>query len=84
MLEKYQIFLKNHIILNTQVIKLEFKFIKVDIVKKTGKIKFFDETKNFGFIIMDEDQSDIFVHQDDLILGEISLDMLKTLRKVNQ
>ena len=32
----------------------------------TGKLKFFDETKNFGFIVMDEDGSDIFVHHDDL------------------
>ena len=63
---KCLISLKNHIILNIWV---NFKnlFILVDTVKKTGKIKFFDEIKNFGFIVMDEDNSDIFVHQDDLI-----------------
>ena len=28
----------------------------------TGKIKFFNEKKGFGFIVDDESQSDIFVH----------------------
>ena len=32
----------------------------------TGRLKFFDDAKNFGFIIMDADDSDIFVHYDDL------------------
>ena len=32
----------------------------------TGRLKFFDEGKNYGFIIMDSDESDIFVHYDDL------------------
>lgn len=32
----------------------------------TGKVKFFDETKNYGFIVNDSDGKDIFVHFDDL------------------
>lgn len=28
----------------------------------TGKLKFFDEAKNYGFLVMDEDQTDIFVN----------------------
>lgn len=32
----------------------------------TGRLKFFDDGKNYGFIIMDADESDIFVHYDDL------------------
>ena len=32
----------------------------------TGRLKFFDDAKNYGFIIMDSDESDIFVHYDDL------------------
>ena len=38
----------------------------------TGKLKFFDESKNYGFIIMDADNRDIFVHCDDLQKAGIS------------
>ncbi|TSA23481.1 MAG: cold shock domain-containing protein [Bacteroidetes bacterium] len=33
----------------------------------TGKVKFFNERKGFGFIIDDESQKDIFVHVSGLI-----------------
>jgi len=46
-------------------------------MKFTGKLKFFDEGKGYGFIIMDNDQSDIFCHYDDFTKAGISLDMLK-------
>lgn len=42
-----------------------------------GRLKFFDETKNYGFIIMDGDGSDIFVHMDDLMKANITRDMLR-------
>ena len=45
--------------------------------KYTGRLKFFDEAKNYGFIIMDGDGSDIFVHMDDLMKANITKDMLK-------
>lgn len=34
---------------------------------KTGKVKFFNESKGFGFIIQDENEQEIFVHQTGLI-----------------
>jgi len=34
---------------------------------KTGKVKFFNESKGFGFIVTDDDQSEIFVHHSGLI-----------------
>jgi cold shock protein len=34
---------------------------------KTGKVKFFNESKGFGFIKMDEGQQEIFVHASGLV-----------------
>ena len=45
-----------------------------------GRLKFFDENKNYGFIIMDEDGSDIFVHYDDLQKAGINKEILKSTR----
>lgn len=46
----------------------------------TGRLKFFDDAKNYGFIIMDADESDIFVHYDDLQKAGISKDVIKTFK----
>lgn len=34
---------------------------------KTGKVKFFNESKGYGFILIDEDQSEVFVHHSGII-----------------
>ena len=58
-----------------------FKEITYSHRKKfSGHLKFFDEGKNYGFFIIDEDKSDIFVHYDDLAKAKISKEMLKTIK----
>jgi glycerol-3-phosphate cytidylyltransferase-like family protein len=49
----------------------------------TGRLKFFDEVKNFGFIIMDNDGGDIFVHFDDLSKANLPKEFLRTAKKGN-
>jgi CspA family cold shock protein len=34
---------------------------------KTGTVKFFNETKGFGFIVSDANQNEIFVHVSGLV-----------------
>jgi len=48
-----------------------------------GRLKFFDENKKYGFIVMDDDGSDIFVHFDDLIKAGINKELLRTARMGN-
>ena len=43
----------------------------------SGTLKFFDEAKNYGFIVMDDDSSDIFLHHDDLTKANIPKDFIK-------
>lgn len=37
------------------------------IIMKTGKVKFYNVSKGFGFIVADDTNQDIFVHQTGLI-----------------
>lgn len=45
-----------------------------------GKLKFFDESKNYGFLVLEEDGSDIFVHYDDLCKANILRELLKMVK----
>jgi hypothetical protein len=51
--------------------------------RQTGTLKFFDEAKKYGFIIMDSDGSDIFVHQDDLNKAGLTKEFLRTAKQGN-
>lgn len=44
--------------------------------RQTGRLKFFDDATNFGFIILDSDGSDLFVHYDDLVKANLTKDIL--------
>ncbi len=37
---------------------------------KTGKVKFFNESKGFGFIVDDDSKKEIFVHISEVSNGE--------------
>lgn len=39
----------------------------IDYTMKTGKVKFFNESKGFGFIVEDDSNQEIFVHHTGLI-----------------
>ena len=43
----------------------------------TGRIKFFDETQNYGFFILDCDGTDLFVHYDDLLKSGITKEFIR-------
>ena len=45
------------------------------------RLKFFDEGKNYGFIIMDADESDIFVHCDDLQKAGINKERVRSYKQ---
>lgn len=60
-----------------------FKELSLEIPKKnrcSGYLKFFDENKNYGFLVMDSDGSDIFVYADDLIKTGVERDYLRTAK----
>jgi hypothetical protein len=49
----------------------------IQSVKQSGRLKFFDEVQNYGFLVVDGDDSDLFVHYDDLKTSRLSRDILR-------
>ena len=47
----------------------------------TGRLKFFDETQNYGFFVLDIDNSDLFVHFEDLRKAGLNKEFLKAIRE---
>lgn len=48
--------------------------------RSTGRLKFFDQNGNYGFIVVDGLNSDLFVHYDDLSKAGINKDRLMNIR----
>lgn len=46
----------------------------------TGKLKFFDEVRGYGFIVKDDDEKDIFCHYDDFCKAGININMLRAVK----
>lgn len=46
----------------------------------TGKLKFFDEIKGYGFIVKEDDDKDIFCHYDDFCKANINISMLRAVK----
>ena len=48
-------------------------FSEIDMSESTGTVKWFDETKGYGFIAQDDGSKDVFVHFRAIASGEKSL-----------
>eukprot|EP00826_Nyctotherus_ovalis_P037697 TRINITY_DN3460_c0_g1_i14.p1 TRINITY_DN3460_c0_g1~~TRINITY_DN3460_c0_g1_i14.p1 ORF type:complete len:133 (-),score=32.04 TRINITY_DN3460_c0_g1_i14:100-498(-) len=49
----------------------------------TGRIKFFDNTQNYGFFVLDSDGGDLFVHYDDFLKSGITRDYIQMAKVMN-
>ncbi len=46
-----------------------------------GKIKFFDESQNYGFFVLESDGTDLFVHYDDFLKAGVNKEMIRTAKR---
>jgi len=46
-------------------------------MKSTGVLKFFNDLKNFGFIVSENEKEDVFFHFDDIKDTKLSKEFLK-------
>lgn len=51
--------------------------------KLTGELKFFDETQNYGFFMLDSTGEDLFVHFDDFAKSGISKECIRAAKDMN-
>ncbi|CAK70536.1 unnamed protein product (macronuclear) [Paramecium tetraurelia] len=72
-------FVQDHQVSVTQLLQ-ELALEQPKKNRSTGYLKFFDENKNYGFIVMDSDGSDIFVYADDLVKTGIAKEYLRTAK----
>lgn len=49
----------------------------LESTSNTGRLKFFDEVQNYGFLVVDGEDYDLFVHYDDLKTSKLSRDILR-------
>ena len=49
----------------------------------TGRIKFFDNTQNYGFFVLDCNGSDLFVHYDDFLKSGITKEYIHMAKAMN-
>lgn len=46
-------------------------------------MKFYDDSKKYGFLVLDDDGTDVFVHCDDLQTAGITLETMKQYKTIS-
>ncbi|CAD8107655.1 unnamed protein product [Paramecium primaurelia] len=52
--------------------------------RQKGRMKFYDDAKKYGFLVLDEDGTDVFIHYDDLQAAGITMEKMKLYKIVHQ
>ncbi|CAK63322.1 unnamed protein product (macronuclear) [Paramecium tetraurelia] len=59
-------------------------FLLYQYIRQKGRMKFYDDAKKYGFLVLDEDGTDVFVHYDDLQAAGINIEKMKLYKIVHQ